>query len=160
MCVLICLFIDFEGMYPFYVWCSLLWQDIKLCWKPCFCRTVPSSYVRGCPLSCSPQFDLGKTIFYSYYRLFIISADKTMYRTVNYRAIFLINSNTAILSKTLEPQIQQCIKKLYTITNCGFLHWCCIDTQPDKGIAKKENFRPIVFMFIDVIVKQNLSKSY
>ena len=34
---------NFEGMYSCHVWCSLFWQDIKLCWKPCFSGAVPWS---------------------------------------------------------------------------------------------------------------------
>ena len=32
--------------YPWLVWCSLFWQDIKLGWKPCCSRAVPQSYLR------------------------------------------------------------------------------------------------------------------
>ena len=57
---------NLEGMYPWLVWCSLFWQDIKLCWKPCFSRAVPQSYLRGCLLVGS-----NTTLLYSYYSLVI-----------------------------------------------------------------------------------------
>ena len=69
-------FWNLEGMYTCCVWHSLFWRDIKLCSKPCFFRTVPQSYLRGCLKGYSPQFGLNKTLFYSYYRLFIISVDR------------------------------------------------------------------------------------
>ena len=49
------------------VWCSLFWQDMKLCWNPCFSRAAPLTYLRAA----SPQFGLNKILFDSYYSLFI-----------------------------------------------------------------------------------------
>ena len=39
--------------------------------KPYLSRAVPQSYLRGCLLGYSPPFGSEKTLFYSYYRLFI-----------------------------------------------------------------------------------------
>ena len=65
-------FWNLEGMYPWLVWCSWFWQDIILCWKPCFSGAVPQSFLRpGYLLGFSPQFGSYKTLFSSYYRLFI-----------------------------------------------------------------------------------------
>lgn len=36
-------FWNLERMHPWLVWCGFLWQDIKLCPKPCFSGTVPPS---------------------------------------------------------------------------------------------------------------------
>ena len=70
MYLLICFSWNLEGMYLWLVWCSSFWQDTKLCWKPYFSRAGPLSYLRGYS-GFSPQFDSNKTLFYSYYRLFI-----------------------------------------------------------------------------------------
>ena len=64
-------FLNLEGMYLCLVWCSLFWQDLKLCWKPCFSRAVPQRYLRGCVLCYSPPFGWTTTPFYSYYSLVI-----------------------------------------------------------------------------------------
>ena len=50
--------------------CSLFQQDIRMCWKPCFSRAL-SSLVETTLLGNSPQFLSDKTLFYSYYRLFV-----------------------------------------------------------------------------------------
>ena len=41
---------------PWLVWWSLFWQESKLCWKSCFSRAVPQSYLGGCHPGYSPQF--------------------------------------------------------------------------------------------------------
>lgn len=69
--MLICSFLKLGGTYPWWVWCSLFWQDPKLCWKPCFYRAVSQSYLRTCLPGCCPLFGSNKTLCYSYYRLFV-----------------------------------------------------------------------------------------
>ena len=43
----------------------------NVCWKPCFFGAVPLSYLRGCLPGYRPQTGSNKTLFYSYFRLFI-----------------------------------------------------------------------------------------
>ena len=59
---------DLERMYPWLIWCSLFWQDIKLCWTSCFFGAVPQGYLRGCLLGYTLQFGSNKTLFFSYCR--------------------------------------------------------------------------------------------
>ena len=64
-------FWNLEGMDSWLIWCSWFWQDIKLCWNPCFSGAVLwSGYLRSCLPGYSPQFGSNKTLFYSYYRFF------------------------------------------------------------------------------------------
>jgi len=49
------------------VWCSLFWQDMKLCWNPCFSGADPLTYLRAA----SPQFGANKTFLFLLYSLFI-----------------------------------------------------------------------------------------
>ena len=68
---LICFLWNLEGTSPWLVWHSVFWQDIKLCWKPCFSGAVPQNSLRGSLWHYDPQLGSNKTLFYSYYRLFI-----------------------------------------------------------------------------------------
>ena len=43
--VLFCL--NLERMCPWLVWHSLFWQEIKLCWKSCFSRSIPQSHLEA-----------------------------------------------------------------------------------------------------------------
>ena len=38
-------FRNLEGIYPWLVGCSLWWQNIRRCWKPCFLREVVSQAI-------------------------------------------------------------------------------------------------------------------
>ena len=64
--MLICVCVCFLELYPWLVKCSLFWQDIKLCWKPCFSRAVSQSHLGRWSLGYSPQFGSDKIIFYSF----------------------------------------------------------------------------------------------
>ena len=66
-----CLFVYFwklEMIYPWLAWCSLLWQDIKLCGKPCYSRAVPQINLSCCLPDHSPQFGSNKSLLYYYCR--------------------------------------------------------------------------------------------
>lgn len=62
---------NLEGMYPWPVWCSLFWQDLKLCWKLCFSGGVSQRNLASRLLGYGPQCGLIKlrikTLFYSCY---------------------------------------------------------------------------------------------
>ena len=58
-------FWNLEGMYPWLVSWSLFWQDMKLCWTPCYSRAVSQSALGSWLLSYSSQFGSNKTLFYS-----------------------------------------------------------------------------------------------
>ena len=59
--MLICLFWNLERIYPCHVWCSLFWQNIKLCWKPCFSGTLSQSYWEAVSWAIVPGKTLSKT---------------------------------------------------------------------------------------------------
>lgn len=64
-------FLIFKECISALFWCSLFWQDRKLCWQPCFfSRAVPQSHLRSCLQGYSPQLGSCKTLSYPYYRLF------------------------------------------------------------------------------------------
>lgn len=58
---------NLEGMSPWLAWRSLFWQDINLCWKPCFSGAVSQRHLGNGLPGCSPQFGSSKTLLYPYY---------------------------------------------------------------------------------------------
>ena len=63
---------NLRGKSSWFVSCSLLRQDTKLCWKPCFLGAIPQSYLKGCLPGRGPQFGSNKILFL----LLIIFADR------------------------------------------------------------------------------------